>query len=326
MFVKELHIKEFRGIKNCKARIQFSNFNLLIGRNNAGKSTILEALSLLPHPYIEIPVLGGSKINFLYNMYGTNSLKYLYAGESELNYLLNNSKELIFKIGQNNNIEVFFKKNGNLKKIFNDPSSNEFINNINLERDKLSNSVIFLPFLSIELNYLEVSIRKYKELIIKKGLHIKLAKFLNQSVNDEYSEIVFLEPISLRRVYKDNFAYIKLKDLGSGAEKLIKIMAFLEIISPKLVIFDDFEVGMHPSMLRLFIKWLATKDWQVVASTHSLDVLYYVADIKPRDTTIIKVKKDNEDLLISENLSLDDLEDILAANIDPRLLVDSLKL
>ena len=178
MFVNSLNIKEFRGIKYCKGRIKFSNFTVIIGRNNSGKSTILEALSLLPHPEIR----------------------------------------------------------------------------------------------------------------------------------------------------NDNTAYLRLGELGSGAEKVIKIMAFLEAFSPKLVIIDDFEARLHPSLVKLFLKWLKEKDWQTIISTHSIDVLYHLVDINPPDTTILQLNKSNEDILGHQILTLEQIEDILDANNDPRLLVDTLGL
>lgn len=41
MFVRSLDITEFRGIKNCEKPRIFSNFTILIGKNNAGKSSVL---------------------------------------------------------------------------------------------------------------------------------------------------------------------------------------------------------------------------------------------------------------------------------------------
>ncbi|WP_294064432.1 AAA family ATPase [uncultured Fusobacterium sp.] len=47
MFIKELHIENFRGFKN-KTIIEFQEgLNVLIGPNNGGKTTILKALELL---------------------------------------------------------------------------------------------------------------------------------------------------------------------------------------------------------------------------------------------------------------------------------------
>ena len=122
-------------------------------------------------------------------------------------------------------------------------------------------------------------------------------KFLNECVNDEYSEIVFLEPISLRKLYPDNKAYIQIRDLGSGAEKIVKIIAILEVLSPELVIIDDFEAGLHPTLIKLFLRWLKEKKWQTIISTHSIDVLYHLVDMEIKDTNIVQLNKSNEDIL-----------------------------
>ena len=133
-------------------------------------------------------------------------------------------------------------------------------------------------------------------------------------------------PISLRKVYKENKVYIQLKDLGSGAEKVIKIMAILSVLNPQLVIIDDFEAGLHPTLIKIFLEWLASKKWQNVISTHSIDTLYHLVDIHPHDTTILQLNKSSEDILSYKVLTLEDLEDFLNANSDPRLLADALDL
>lgn len=48
MRVSRLQIENFRGIK--KAELHFSGHTILIGGNNVGKSTICEALDLVPGP------------------------------------------------------------------------------------------------------------------------------------------------------------------------------------------------------------------------------------------------------------------------------------
>ena len=55
-------------------------------------------------------------------------------------------------------------------------------------------------------------------------------------------------------------------------------------------------------------------------------MLYYLVDIKPIDTSILQLNKSNEDILSHEVLTLDELEDLLDANTDPRLLSDALRL
>ena len=244
-------------------------------------------------------------------------LLYLYAGSSSLQFGIRSSSVLIeisekeIRTSWNNqrlNLLIKFKE------LYGIPD-NEF-----------SEMVLFVPFTTNILREIEYKMESLKELIMKKGHHIKLAKILNECVDDVYSELVFLEPLSLRKLYPDNSVYLKLKDLGSGAEKLIKIMALFEVLSPHLILIDDFETGFHPTMIKLFLKWLKDKQWQTIISTHSLDVLYHLVDIKINDTTILQINKSNEDILSYEIITLEELEDLLDANTDPRLLPDKLGL
>lgn len=319
MFVRSLNIKEFRGIKDCKKAIKFSNFTVLIGKNNAGKSSVLEALSLLPVPSIYDYITKTSKIDNLMHLHqgSRKDLLYLYAGTSDLQFGIRSSSALI-EISENEIRTSWNNQPLNLlikfKEIYGIPDN------------KFSEMVLFVPFTTSIISEIEQRMKSLRELIMKKGYHIKLAKFLNQCVNDVYSELVFLEPLSLRKIYPDNNVYLKLKDLGSGAEKLIKIMALFEVLSPHLILIDDFEAGFHPTMIKLFLKWLKDKQWQTIISTHSLDVLYHLVDIKINDTTILQLNKSNEDTLSYEVLKLEELEDLLDANTDPRLLLDALRL
>ena len=50
--LKSLTIKNFRGISEG-----FSNLNVFVGRNNTGKSSVLEALAMLLDPYNVIHVV-----------------------------------------------------------------------------------------------------------------------------------------------------------------------------------------------------------------------------------------------------------------------------
>jgi len=99
MFVSELYLREFRGIKDCQKPLKISKFTVLVGRNNTRKSAILEALSLLPHPYLPcVPTLEMKKAfttglfkkyELLCLLHSKDSLVYGYAGEFYARCLLN---------------------------------------------------------------------------------------------------------------------------------------------------------------------------------------------------------------------------------------------
>ncbi|MEA1893871.1 MAG: AAA family ATPase [Euryarchaeota archaeon] len=80
-FISEIDIKEFRGIKICKEPIKLAKVNVLIGKNNSGKSSLLEALYLFPLPRLHSTIYGGDRINQIGEGHsGTDSLVYGYSG------------------------------------------------------------------------------------------------------------------------------------------------------------------------------------------------------------------------------------------------------
>ncbi|MHA1803949.1 MAG: ATP-dependent nuclease [Promethearchaeota archaeon] len=318
MFVETLDIKEFRGIKDCKKKIELSEFTILIGKNNSGKTSVLEALSLLPHVEVKDKLFNKSKISVLKELHSSRNIFYRYSGQFNLTYFINN-EPILLTCNEKFHFTVKFRK----KAI----TPQELARQLSHSFNKKDNEMVqFLPFNQITIQQLQTKLNQLKDKLTKKGLHITLAKFLNKCVNDKFSELVFLQPVSLRKIYADNTFYLELKDLGSGAEKVILTMAFLEIMDPLLVLIDDFEAGLHPSLLKSFLKWLNEKKFQKIISTHSIDVLYHLTEIHPKNSTILLLDKSNEDILCYKKLTIDELEDIINANHDPRLLPNVLEI
>lgn len=321
MFVKSLYFEEFKGIKKTVDSIDFSHFNILIGRNNSGKSAILEALSLLPKPDLRDSIENLSKIQKLRNLHGqgdsNKALIYLYSGKSYLKYDTSLGKIEIelelddFKTYIN---ERFIQSDAEFKKY-------THLNDISLDE-----AVLFTHDNTNILNSIQTKMEQYKELLTKKGFHIKIAEFLNKTVNDRYTEIVFLHPISLRKQINSNTIYLPLSDLGAGAERIVKIMAMVEAIEPKLLLIDDIGGGFHPTLIKMVLEWLDSLKTQIIITTHSIDVLNLIRQTKPKETNIIFLNKDKNDYLNSKVFSLRKLEDYIDANLDPRYFVDKFNL
>ena len=51
--ITKLSIKNFRGIE--RGELELAPLTILLGGNNSGKSTILEALFLVPNPFRSVP-------------------------------------------------------------------------------------------------------------------------------------------------------------------------------------------------------------------------------------------------------------------------------
>ncbi|MHA1395959.1 MAG: AAA family ATPase, partial [Promethearchaeota archaeon] len=229
MLVKRLMLTEFRGIKKCFCPIELSSFTVLIGRNNSGKSTILEALSLFPDP-METEYLSNSKrIEFILRLHRNNKgtdfspLIYRYTGVSRLNYEIERLRDIY-------TIEI--NKNG-IKYIWN--QGNIVPQNMFQEDYNDFKKVLFIPNDSEIIKKLENKMKDLQHEIEKRNIHIEVAEKLNKCIDDKYSEInLYSDHIRIRKVFSKGSANIILRDLGNGAERALKIMALTEIINPKL--------------------------------------------------------------------------------------------
>jgi len=190
--------------------------------------------------------------------------------------------------------------------------------------------VFFVPSDTGFLNRLQQSLsdKRNQNLVTKTGAHVRVVKELvNECVDDRYTEILFAPELSLRKEPTDGTPfYVRIRDLGDGIEKVATIAIWLEALNPDIVLWDDFEGSAHPTLIRILLNWLAKKPWQVVISTHSIDVLNSLLDVRPSDAKVVSLKKTSEDLLLHQDFTLEELENQIETNQDPRKLVDFLKL
>ncbi len=323
MFVSKVYLREFRGIKDCEKAIELSKFTVLIGRNDTGKSAILEALSLLPHPHIESNLRPGYRINIIFSLHGgkdhgdEDTLVYGYAG----NFIVECHLDLGVWTIEGNYNNVTTKVNG--KSL----SPEEIYKTLNMTKDECSKSVVFIPNNTQILKELDNKLKQYKNFIMKIGAHVRVAKVLSECVSDRFTE-VYLDTMKIRKELPDgNVFYISLDDLGDGIKKAVRVMLLIEAMRPKLILWDDFEVFVHPSLITILLKWLLEGDWQVVISTHSIDVLYELVDLgKDKDVSVLILEKDESDILHYRKISIDELEDLIVANQDPRRMAHILSL
>ncbi len=308
MLIKNLDLKEFRGIRSCEVPLEFSKFTILIGRNNSGKSTILQALYLLPDPFSEsvIPPHNKRK-NYLEAIF--KNPVYGYSGIAEIKY---NDGNVILRVNENFGVDLFkindkeFRGNEqwdsskSLEHYFGVGSGEEFS--------------VLIPNDTLVLQQIDGKITNLENKIMKSGAHIRVAKLISECVADNYTEIL-PDTLKIRKELPDgNVHYIRIEDLGDGAKKAVKLMLLLEVIKPKLVLWDDFEASAHPSLIKILLSWLSQKEWQVVLSTHSIDVLYELLEVNPGDLRILQLNKDKNDVLHYKTLTPEELEDFMDAN------------
>lgn len=339
MFVSKINIQEFKGIKSCSQPLELSDFTVLIGRNNSGKSSVLEALSLLPiTEEFQLPYSNYHRRELLSKIHGgKSSLIYAYSGNASIEYTIACAKPgartWTISLSETGDASLFIS-NIPPRRMRSNPLNNAG-RALGIPVDRklnkaLNKMVLFIPNNTSFLNEMasQLSDETKRNLVMKTGAHTRVAsEIINQCVDDKYTEIFFAPELSARKEMPDgNVHYVKIKDLGDGIEKTALLVLWLEALSPSLILWDDFEGSAHPTLIRLLLNWLSKKKWQVILSTHSIDVLSILLDEKPRNLKVMQLKKTAGDVLIHQNLSLEELETLMEANQDPRKLVDLLKL
>jgi predicted ATPase len=165
-------------------------------------------------------------------------------------------------------------------------------------------------------------------MVEKSEAHFTLARQIGLSTGEELTEVTpRFNELHLRKVRSGVPIYVRVKDQGNGVQRALLVMLWVEALKPKLILWDDFEVSMHPSLIRFAMEWLAKGKWQVVLTTHSLDVLGCFADIESnRNAQLIMLGKDRNDMLDYEVHSPSEVNKLLNANTDPRKLAEALGL
>lgn len=317
-FITELDIKEFRGIKRCKEPLKFSKLNVLLGRNNSGKSAVLEALSLLPYPDSAQPM----ELRLGVNSYRTSLLTYLIGGVKSIVYRYAGRASLYFKL-EEKEYYIILDDRGRAESI----TGHDVVKAceyLGIKPEESQNWGVFVPNDSEFLKKVEERLSNEWTRVEKSGSHIEVIKeVINPVIDENFTEVLRRDSaLYVRKEINGKPFYINVRDLGDGVEKTLNILLFLDICAPKLVLWDDFEISAHPSLVKSLLQWLNKKEWQVVLATHSIDVLYELVEIKPEDGVVLQIKKTDDDILTYKKLTVEEVEDFLSAGNDPRLLVD----
>ncbi len=333
MLIERIDITEFRGIRKLSRPLELGKFNVIIGRNNVGKTAILEALYLLtaPYPGYTAQPYGKSSIALLGELHGGySSLVYGYAGETRISYEFTREIRIRDTLSTRN-LEIKLDERARVEVV--PPSSlswSDILNQLgcSLDRNILS---LYIPndtkYYRTLLNFvLQDDVLRWVE---KRGFHRKVAEILSEVVYDRFTELLLRrDRLCLRKEVNSSIGplYIDIDSLGEGVRRFMLAYLAIEYLNPKIVLWDDIEVAMHPGFLDVVIRWLSLSDRQVVLTTHSVDVLYALTIIRPRDCRVIVLRKTSSDEVEWKALDLDELEEYFESGIDIRKIIDRLEL
>ncbi len=325
-----LYMEGFKGVRRSEEDLELSKFTLLIGANNSGKSSILEALWLLPYPYSgrEVPLLGYDKLNVLRWLRGVekgrleSSLVYRYVGVGHVKGIIDGN-EMILEVSAKElkSLTTDGRELGGVYDIVAFLKSKEPSKVSEDEVSELLRYVALIPSNTYFLRELSKKLAEHWLEVEATGAHVKIVRnFVSKVVSDVFTEAsVRFHDIVLRKEVGGDVMYVRLEDLGDGVKRFLTAALWLEAIKPKVVLWDDLELAAHPALVGEVIEWLEKHEWQVVASTHSIDVLRELVE-RGIDARIIVLRKSRDDVLSHKALSVDDLGRLFEVGQDVRKL------
>ena len=301
-----LHIQNYRLFKDLKID-KLGQVNLIAGKNNTGKTALLEAIALCKSNINHINRLLSSFIRL--------------RGEFELPYnevidlfcdsrFRINKDELIndFKIIENEfaieRIRVTFitfeiivqisdfyilkDENSSSLKVFNTKftdleiySNSTDSDNIDKNFTDLSNSIVFLPFkTSFNIGYLWGNV----DLTPRKKEVIQILQIIEPKIIDIGIDITTRQP---KILLDGDFQPTPIDRFGDGVSRLFRIALCLVNAKHKTLLIDEFEVGLHHSVQEQLwdIIFKYAKEWniQVFVTTHSQDTVRAFSYISSKD-------------------------------------------
>jgi len=305
-YLNSLSIKNFRGINNLELN-SLSNINILVGDNNCGKTSVLEAISLFQNPLEINNILTscckrGRDIISIFDLFlemfpreNINKNIEIVSSINSVLYNLNINGKLIERINPNlyrciENDE-YFDENCFESRIFKGrikvKKNMEVINEkeINLSEEKIQSTLGDLSNQIINMVYVSPYDYLYNRLIddtinvIKSGEKeevIKLLKILDNNIED-FNVLKSKNKPSSIYIKHSKYGFMSLSSFGDGVKKILTLASAVVSAKNGILLIDEIETAIYKNILNDVFGWLinACKIYkvQLIATTHSLEVI-----------------------------------------------------
>ena len=316
--LKFLHLEDYRCFKDTK--LEFKDLTIAVGKNNAGKSTIIEALRIISYAlskpiFRNIPdglardfakkakciIVNGKmlKINTstIPHKYEEDAKPKLTAGfHGGYKIIVHFYDDLIFALVYDSNGNIITNKStfnnsgfpklnilpqiGPLRKI------EKYLSKETVRKDKDTylSSLHFRNEIYLEMTNDENVFNEFSSLIKQtwKNLHINPPK-IDFSSDDPFVSLVVGE----------NEFMTELGYVGNGLQMWLQMMWFVTKSKNQgitTVILDEPDVYMHPDLQRKLLKYVRRNFQQVIIATHSIEI---ISEVDSENILNVSNKKKN---------------------------------
>ncbi len=330
--IHQLRLRNFKGVVEGEAELD--KLTILVGPNNSGKTTILEALFLAPNPLRQIPYVPSTAVQLLLEYHKTLS-------ETGYTFLLNKyiAKNMVIKVDDRE--LLFTKDSGSGIAIYTSylppgySSTHRFGEREFLYLGYLrpDSSVEGRSDLQIADNTLLLSTKLAKfahEYLQRNWIEILntrapalISKDVSKFVSEEYVNVTaepFMAGSTTFYVMQADGTRIRLSDLGAGVQLYVVNRLLYEHYRPDVVLWDDLETHLNPRLLSPVAEWFADlveEGKQVVVSTHSIEAVETLTTFVEDATILLTSLKDGK--LTARVIKLDELRSLTKLGVDPRM-------
>jgi len=293
--LRKMQLKNYRCFEYSE--INFRNTSVFVGQNNAGKSTVIEALRILatvaqkfkhanysPAPfYLDLPAsTKGLKVNIDHLKIDQRSIVYQYKESDGI------FAEIIACFDQSTKINIYLSSEISYATVFSDGKQ---------IRSKADAKTV----LDVQLNIMpQIGLIREDEPILTEDTvrnhmstrlasrHFRNQLWLERKHFDEFKEVAQTTWPGLRitdleylhddkkielLVYDASFA-AEIGLMGSGLQMWLQMVWFISRCpSSCTVVLDEPDVYMHPDLQRKILKIVQRKFEQVIIATHSVEII-----------------------------------------------------
>jgi AAA15 family ATPase/GTPase len=302
--LNHLHIQNYRLFRDLHID-KLGQVNLIAGKNNTGKTALLEALR----------IVSCNRISQLNNELSLSiTARGDFDNENRFSTIFNNNKLPILI----NKTEIKSDRKYTINSVENHGET------IDIYRD--AREYVHEGYTSVSIDtHGKINDLLWNEIVLTpeqndaiKVLQIIDSKIVMLSVNSGQAKILL----------NGQPKPIPFKNLGDGANRLLTLALALVNAKNKMLLIDEFEVGLHHSVQEQLweIIFKYAKEWniQVFATTHSQDTLrafYYVAEKTSEYKEMANyftLNRKNDGDVKAINYDFEDIETAFMANLEIR--------
>ena len=311
-----IHIENFRLFKNLDIP-KVGRVNLITGKNNSGKTTLLEALRLWANR---------KNLSYFFDY----TLQYIFSSRGEVDgdpqewvKTLFHNQEFKTTIEINNSVFISYKDVNGINLVIKTENEREYEFRVHSPKNPMK-EIVGVPYIPASFDLVNAILWNKIDLTDKE---------------DKVAEVLRIIEPNIKRVSVDtakNTAKVRLanspkplplKNFGEGMNRLLTVALGLVSAENDMLLIDEIDLGLHHSVQRLLweIVFQKSKDLnvQVFATTHSSDCVQAFSDVANKPEYVgmgnyIRLQRKKDGDIVAVDYEMEELESAMDLNLETR--------